>query len=48
MHKSRKVAILATLLIPDRTGLEGRLGPPESQEKPEKAGKAGKVLFSSF
>ena len=40
--KSRKVAILATLLVPSRTGPEGRLGPPESIEKPEKSGKERK------
>ena len=48
MTKSRKVAILATLLVPDRTGPEGRLGPPEFTEKPEKAGKARKSRKTGF
>ena len=48
MVKSRKVAILATLLEPGKFCPEGRLGPPESGQKPGKAGKAGKVSFWPF
>ena len=46
--KSRKVAILATLLVPSRTGPDSRLGPPEFTEKPEntrKHGEHGKTRF---
>ena len=39
--KSRKVAILATLLDPGRNGSEGRLGPPESVGKAGNAEKPG-------
>ena len=46
--KSRKVAILATLLVPGRNGSEGRLGPPDFVEKPETAGKAGKDRGTAF
>ena len=40
--KSRKVAILATSLVPGHSCPDGRLGPPDSSEKHGKAGKAGK------
>ena len=48
MTKSRKVAILATSLVPDISDPEGRLGPPDSRENTEKHGKAGKERFSGF
>ena len=42
------MAILATSGIPGKNGPEGRLGPPESTEKPETAGKAGKGAIWPF
>ena len=43
-----KLAILASSGHSGKFCQEGRLGPPESVEKPEKHGKARKGLFSGF
>ena len=40
--KSRKVVIPRLLAVPAKSDPEGRVGPPESGQKPEKSGKARK------
>ena len=47
-HQMARMAILAILRDPGRTGQRGRLGPPESVEKPENTEKHGKGPFSTF
>ena len=46
--KSRKVAILATLLCSGQNGPRCRLGPPESSEKPGKPESVGKSRKTRF